>query len=127
MVYSLPSSIAVITTLSPAMIGDERPLGTGTFHFTFFSGPNSTGGFASSAMPDPFGPRNRGQASDFSALEPGVANIPATRTVKINGFIPLVIYFCSGREGCKTNRNLRTICGFRWSGCRQRHAPVQGD
>jgi hypothetical protein len=28
-----------------------------SFHFTFFSGPNSTGGFASAAISDPSGPR----------------------------------------------------------------------
>ena len=49
------------------MIGDESPAGTGTFHFTFLSGPMSTGGFSSIAMPDPLGPRNRGHASEFSA------------------------------------------------------------
>jgi hypothetical protein len=54
-------------SLSPATIGEENPLGAGTFHFTFFSGPNATGGFWPSATPDPPGPRNWGQASGGSA------------------------------------------------------------
>src|SRR5262245_44341201 len=48
------------------MIGEDRPLGTGIFHFTFLSGPISTGGFWPSATPDPFGPRNLGHG-DSSA------------------------------------------------------------
>src|SRR5262245_3334256 len=66
-----------MTSLSPATIGDESPLGAGTFHFTFFSGPNSTGGFCPSATPDPPGPRNCGQASGLSALSPTAANTPS--------------------------------------------------
>src|SRR5262245_26944987 len=76
MVYSFPSSKAVITSLSPATMGEESPLGAGTFHFTFFSGPNSTGGFALSAIPDPLGPRNLGHASDLSAANPSLTNTP---------------------------------------------------
>jgi hypothetical protein len=59
-VYSLSFSKAVTTSLSPATIGDDSPDGAGTFHFTFFSGPTSTGGFCPSATPDPPGPRNCG-------------------------------------------------------------------
>jgi hypothetical protein len=56
--------------MSPTTIGDESPLGTGFFHFTFLSGPTSTGGFWSSATPDPPGPRNCGHgASDFELEE----------------------------------------------------------
>src|SRR6266571_8211563 len=72
--------------LSPATIGEERPLGADTFHLTFLSGPNSTGGFALSATPDPFGPRNRGHASAFSAASPTVANTFAN-TNTINSFM----------------------------------------
>src|SRR5277367_4695158 len=79
MVYSFPPSNAVMTSLSPATIGDEKPFGTTVFHFTFLSGQNSTGGFWPSATPDPFGPRNRGQASGLSAAKPHAAN--ATNTV----------------------------------------------
>src|SRR5580704_11682156 len=78
MVNSLPSSSAVMTSLSPAMIGDDNPLGARTFHLTFLSGPNSTGGFWPMAMPDPPGPRNCGHASGFSPLGPPVANSPVT-------------------------------------------------
>ena len=50
--------------------GDDRRRearsGPATFHFTFLSGPNSTGGFWPSATPEPFGPRNCGQASGSS-------------------------------------------------------------
>src|SRR4051794_19737027 len=42
-------------------MGEERPLGAATFHFRFFSGPNSSGGFCPSATPEPSGPRKRGQ------------------------------------------------------------------
>src|SRR5688500_14044202 len=60
---------------SPATIGDERPGGAGTFQRTFLSGPNSTGGFWSSATPDPLGPRNWGQASGRSAATAAAARI----------------------------------------------------
>src|SRR4051794_3423266 len=76
MVYSLPPSNAVRTRLSPATIGDENPPGTRTFHLTFLFGPNSTGGFWSSATADPPGPRNWGQASGRSAPSPATANTP---------------------------------------------------
>src|SRR5262245_31424074 len=67
MVRSLPSSTAVITILSRATIGEENPEGVDAFQSKFFSGPKLTGGFCSSAIPDPFGPRNRAQASGLSA------------------------------------------------------------
>src|SRR5438045_9717250 len=63
-----------MTRLAPATIGDESPAGAGTFQLTFFSGPNSTGGFWASATPDPFGPRNRGHTSAGSAARPTAAN-----------------------------------------------------
>src|SRR3979411_3327767 len=59
MVYSLPPSNAVMTSLSPATIGEDDPAGTGTFHLTFLSGPNSTGGFWPCATPAPPRPRVR--------------------------------------------------------------------
>src|SRR4029434_1591607 len=74
MVQSFPPSKAVTTSLSPATTGDESPLGTATFHFTFFAGPISTGGFWPSATPDPPGPRNCGHARGFSAPRPAAAN-----------------------------------------------------
>src|SRR5882724_6740732 len=80
MVYSFPASNAVIMRLSPATIGDERPEGADTFHLRFLSGPNSTGGFWPSATPDPFGPRNRGHTSAFSAARLKVVNIPIDAT-----------------------------------------------
>src|SRR5687768_13804551 len=72
-----------MTSLSPTTIGEERPLGALTFHFTFLSGPSSTGGFWSSATPEPPGPRNCGQASGFSPATPAPANTP-TATNAIN-------------------------------------------
>src|SRR5262245_24884646 len=68
------------------MIGEESPLGVETFHFKFLSGPNSTGGFAWSATPEPFGPRNRGQTSELSALKAAVVNTPPASNVS-NGFM----------------------------------------
>src|SRR6476660_1148260 len=65
-----------MTSLSPATMGEESPLGVDAFHFRFLSGPNSTGGFWPSATPDPSGPRNRGHTSCFSAHNPAVANAP---------------------------------------------------
>src|SRR5262245_3359680 len=76
-VQSLPPSNAVMTTLSPATTGEESPLGAGTFHLTFLSGPNSTGGFWSSATPDPFGPRNCGHTSGLSAPTATVVSTPS--------------------------------------------------
>src|SRR5256712_12698375 len=75
-----------MTSLSPATIGEERPLGAGTFHFTFLSGPNSTGGFWPSATPEPSGPRNRGHASELSAASPTAVNA-STDTNAINSFM----------------------------------------
>src|SRR5262245_59241245 len=62
------------------MIGEDKPLGAEDFHFTFLSGPNSTGGFWPSATPEPSGPRNRGQTRDFSALKPFIANAPISNS-----------------------------------------------
>src|ERR1043165_3823586 len=62
-----------MTSLSPATIGEEMPLGTATFHFTFFAGPNSTGGFCPFAIPEPFGPRNCGQPDGTSPASPMAA------------------------------------------------------
>src|SRR5688572_12588282 len=67
-----------MTSLFPATIGDETPPGAGTFHLTFCSGPNSVGGFWPSATPDPFGPRNRGQTSDFSVAHSALTNVLST-------------------------------------------------
>src|SRR6266851_9593133 len=78
MVYNFPSSSAVMTSLSRAMIGDDIPVGARTFHFTFLSGPNSTGGFWPAATPDPPGPRNCGHASGVSPPCPTAARRAAT-------------------------------------------------
>ena len=67
-----------MTSLSPATIGDDRPPGTRTFHFTFLSGPNCTGGFWPVAIPDPPAPRNCGHASCVSPARPTVARNPTT-------------------------------------------------
>src|SRR5262245_36970712 len=88
MVYSLPPSNAVRTSLSPATVGEENPAGTGTFHLTFLSGPNATGGFWPSATPDPPGPRNPGHASGLSPASPADANTPKA-TDAINPFMAL--------------------------------------
>src|SRR5688500_5914343 len=83
MVSSLSPSNAVRTRFSPAAMGDDMPAGTGTFHFRFFSGPNSVGGFWPSATPDPFGPRNRGQTSDSSVAAPEFKMLSTTRQNRI--------------------------------------------
>src|SRR5579864_6377442 len=67
-----------------ATIGDRVELaaiaiGTATFQSTFFSGPNDTGGLAPSATPEPFGPRNCGQARGLSSPRPTDAT---SKTVK---------------------------------------------
>src|SRR5262249_55230219 len=69
------------------MMGEDRPPGTDTFHFTFLSGPNSTGGFWSSATPEPPGPRNCGQGG-ASAPSPAAVNTP-TATNAIHPLITL--------------------------------------
>src|SRR5687767_391151 len=79
-----------MTSLSPAAIGDESPLGTTTFHFTFFSGPNSTGGFWFSATPDPLGPRKRGQASRSCAPELAAITTPIDR-IPTNNLITIYL------------------------------------
>ena len=45
------------------MTGEECPGRTLTFQATFLSAPNSAGTFGSFEIPDPFGPRKRGQSS----------------------------------------------------------------
>src|SRR5262245_9026560 len=60
--------------LSPTTTGDDMPLGTATFHFTFLVGPISTGGFCPSATAEPPGPRNCGHAG--SPASPTAANTP---------------------------------------------------
>src|SRR5438477_12377678 len=76
MVYSFPSANAVMMSLSPAAMGEDRPEGAGVFHFKFLSGPNSTGGFCPWATADPPGPRNCGHTSGCSAPRPTAANNP---------------------------------------------------
>ena len=48
--------------------GDECPGGSGVFHFTWLSGPNSTGRLVALETPVPLGPRNRDQFSDSARL-----------------------------------------------------------
>src|SRR5256885_1762798 len=87
------------TTSPSATIGDDSPGGAGTFHLTFWSGPNSTGGFWSSATPDPLGPRNCGQASDLSAASPTAAAM-ATATDASIPFISLTLDGCGPVADC---------------------------
>src|SRR5262245_35250526 len=68
-------------SLSPATIGEETPAGAATFHFRFFSGPNSTGGFCPSATPEPLGPRNCGQTGAVSPPSPTDVKNPAAANV----------------------------------------------
>src|SRR6476660_8345365 len=81
-----------MTSRSPATIGDDSPGGAGTFHLRFLSGPNSTGGFWSSATPDPLGPRNCGQASGLSAASPAAA----TATIATDASIPFMSCILDG-------------------------------
>src|SRR5204863_9240573 len=69
-----------MTSLSPATIGDDQPPGALTFHLTFLSGPNSTGGFCSSATPDPPGPRNCGHGPAGAWPDAVAAKDQAART-----------------------------------------------
>ena len=74
-VSGVPSAVAVWRySLPPTMIGEPTPLppGSGTFHSGFFG---SIAGTGPSAVPDPFGPRNRGQ----SAAESGSASVSARK------------------------------------------------
>src|SRR6476620_5743851 len=87
-VISLPSSNAVNTSKSPTTIGDEGPPGTDLFHFTFLSGPTSTGGFWSSAIPDPPGPRNCGHTS--GSLAKHVVTDANTNATQLTNFIMLI-------------------------------------
>src|SRR5262245_30619672 len=69
-----------MTSLSPATMGEDPPFGAVTFHFTFLSGPNSTGGFCPSATPDPPGPRNCGHGPAGAWAEAVAAQDQAART-----------------------------------------------
>src|ERR1700676_2031092 len=80
-----------MTSVSPAVIGEDRPRGAGTFHLRFLVGPNSTGGFWPSATPDPPGPRNCGHAGPSPAW-PAVAKSPsATTAIIVLMSIPSVV------------------------------------
>ena len=64
---------------------DEWPGGSGVFHNTFFSGPNSTGMFVAVDTPRPFGPRKRFQSASLArttTLDASAAraNTPAAAT-----------------------------------------------
>jgi hypothetical protein len=64
--------------------GEECPGGSAVFHFTFFSGPNSTGRFVALDTPVPFGPRNLDQfsaAADSTEGAATTANPSATHAV----------------------------------------------
>jgi hypothetical protein len=63
MVNSFSPSTAVVKIFSPAIAGEELPGGSGVFHTTLLSGPNSIGRFVSSDVPDALGPRNWGQSA----------------------------------------------------------------
>ena len=88
--YSLLFSKAVSTSKSPTMIGDEKPLGAGTFHFTFLVGPTSTGGVCPAAIPEPAGPRNCGHAGGSPPAAP-VAHNPTSATAKTE-FMAMSLY-----------------------------------
>src|SRR5262249_7507273 len=93
------SSNAVMTSLSPAVIGEDRPAGAGTFHLRFLAGPNSTGGFCPPATPDPPGPRNCGQAG-LSPARPAVAPSPrATTGIIVLMSIPSIVGKTQGPPG----------------------------
>src|SRR2546423_12016750 len=64
---SLPSVLAVCRKRClPQTIGLELPApGSATFQSMFLSGPNVSGIFLSSDVPDPFGPRKRSQTAVF--------------------------------------------------------------
>src|SRR5262245_58243773 len=115
MVYSFPPSNPVRTSLSPATIGDESPLGTGTFHLTFLSGPSSTGDLCRSATPDPFGPRNCGQTSGGSAQRAtGASSATNTSAIRILIFNASVV---EPRERLADTHNREGKCSLsrpRW-------------
>src|SRR5262245_14647767 len=63
--------------LSPTTIGDDAPGGTGTFQTRLSFGPNFTGGFWSSATPDPAGPRDCDRAGAGAESQRPVASASA--------------------------------------------------
>src|SRR5262245_36326872 len=112
-----------MTMLSPAMIGDDKPLGILTFHFTFLLGPNRTGGFCPSATPDPPGPRNCGQASG-SPARPTAANNPnATNAIIVLMSISLVVDRISHRP--RARRRLHDDQRARRTRRRRRSLPLR--
>src|SRR5947208_10798742 len=87
-------------------MGDDAPSGAATFHLTFLSGPNSTGGFWSSATPDPLGPRNCGQASGLSAASPTAATAARATDASIPFMQnPPLVLGVSGRERIRSDRD----------------------
>ena len=54
-----------------------------TFHFIFFSAPNSIGA-SESLIPDPFGPRNLAQSA--WATELAMMSIPNSAAIYVDGF-----------------------------------------
>src|SRR3954462_3760487 len=95
-----------MTNRSPATIGDDSPGGAGTFHLTFFSGPNSTGGFWSAATPDPLGPRTWGQVSGLLAAIPTAATAARATDASIPFMqTPPLVLGVSGRERIWSDRD----------------------
>src|SRR3954462_6629035 len=69
-----------MTSLSPATIGEDRPPGALTFHFTFLPGPNSTGVFCPPPTPPPPGPRNCGHGPAGACADAVEASDQSART-----------------------------------------------
>src|SRR5688572_15185204 len=67
--------------------GDEWPTGSGAFHTTFFSGPNSDGSADVFEMPVPFGPRNLDQSVSDDSSKPADSSA-ASSNIKSPGFPP---------------------------------------
>src|SRR6188508_3304126 len=88
--------------------GDEWPGGSGVFHFTWLSGPNSTGRFVALDTPVPLGPRKRDQFS--AACNPMPS--PATQMMVIPKRTFGMSYILATWPGCCNSSCWRTYVEF---------------
>src|SRR5690242_6476003 len=86
-------------------MGDECPLGVLAFQSTLWPRLNSEGSPRSGEMPDPFGPRKRGQSD--AATSAGIARNNARRCLDI-----LKLDAGTGKRSSRPEQGLRPKPGF---------------
>src|SRR5262245_43038982 len=92
--------------------GEEWPGGSGVFHLTFFSGPDSTGRSLAVETPVPLGPRKRDQFS--AAPAPKAADGAENSNIKYASVATVVVARPSFRM-CQSSQHGRVVAiAIRW-------------